>query len=412
MARTLDPHGRDRRPGRLPPQIAAVLRPELESLAEDIMAEIRRTIPEYAQAGSAERPAGPGEPVPRPRLRLSVEQALHTFVDQVSGSTDSQERRDELCRALGRAEAYEGRSLDTLQAAYRTGVQVAWRRVAEVGRRRGLSPTVMSQLADALFAYIDELASLSVQGFMEARSDSTDERGELRRRLLRMILDRPRASRTSIARAAAEAGWTVPAEVTAVALPGQARIVRSALDDDLLHDLGGSEPHLLVPGPVDSARRESLLAALPERRGAAGVAVPLTEAADSLRWARRTLDLVDAGVLDDEGLTPAEDHLLELWLLSDGALLDQVARRRLAVLSRMSATQRLRLTETLAAWLETQGNAVETARRLQVHPQTVRYRLRQINEAFGDQLAEADSRFALEAVLRAGRLRRKSPSMR
>ncbi|MEW2356444.1 helix-turn-helix domain-containing protein [Spirillospora sp. NPDC029432] len=375
------------------------------------MKEVRRTIPEYAQGTGADAAAGRAEAAERPRLRLSVEQALRTFVDQISGSTDSRERRDELCRALGRAEAYEGRSLDALQAAYRTGVQVAWRRVAEVGRRQGLSPTVMSQLADALFAYIDELASLSVQGYMEARSFSADERAELRRRLLRLILERPKASRTAIARAAAEAGWSVPAEVTAVALPAQARVLRAALDDDLLAELGGGEPHLLVPGPVDAARRAALLAALPERRGAAGVTVPLPEAADSLRWARRTLDLVDAGVLDDEGLTPAEDHLLELWLLADGALLDQVARQRLAVLSRMSETQRLRLTETLGAWLETQGNAVETARRLQVHPQTVRYRLRQINEAFGDQLAEADSRFALEAVLRAGRLRRRSPSL-
>ncbi|MFI0355691.1 helix-turn-helix domain-containing protein [Actinomadura sp. 9N407] len=408
MARSLESPGRDRPPGRLPPQIAAVLRPELDSLTEDIMAEVRRTIPEYEQ-----QPGGSGldGSAVRPRLRMCVEQALHTFVDQISGSTDSRDRRDELCRALGRAEAYEGRSLDVLQAAYRTGVQIAWRRVAEVGDRRGLSSTVMSQLADALFAYIDELVSLSVQGFMEARSHSADERAELRRRLLRMILDRPRASRTAIARAAGEAGWSVPPEVTAVALPSQSRCVRAALDDDLLTDLGGNEPHLLVPGPVDAARRSALLAALPERRGAAGVTVPLAEAGDSLRWARRTLDLVDAGILDDEGLTPAEDHLLELWLLADGALLDQVARRRLAVLARMSGTQRLRLTETLGAWLETQGNAVETARHLQVHPQTVRYRLRQINEAFGDQLTDADSRFALEAVLRAGRLRRRSPSL-
>jgi hypothetical protein len=220
----------------------------LGSLTEEIMQEVRRTIPEYEQT-----PGAAGAAV-RPRLRMCVEQALHTFVDQLSGSTDSRDRRDELCRALGRAEAYEGRSLDILQAAYRTGVQVAWRRVAEVGNRHGLSSTVLSQLADALFAYIDELASLSVQGFMEARSYSADERAELRRRLLRMILDRPRASRTAITRAAGEAGWSVPAEVTAVALPSQARCVRTALDDDLLADLGGNEPHLLVPGPMDAAR--------------------------------------------------------------------------------------------------------------------------------------------------------------
>ncbi|GAA2413317.1 PucR family transcriptional regulator [Actinomadura vinacea] len=403
MARTLDSAGRDRRPGRLPPRVAAVLRPELESLAEDIMTEIRGTIPEYAER----RHSGA-----RAELRSIVDQALRTFVDQISGSDESRDRRDELCRALGRGEAYRGRSLDALQAAYRTGVQVAWRRVAEVGRRHGLSSTVMSQLADALFAYIDELASLSVEGFEEARSRTDDERTELRRRLLRLLLERPRASRSALERAAEAAAWSVPAEVTPVALPVRARCVRAALDDDVLADLGTAEPHLLVPGPLTAARRERLLAALPERRAATGLAVPPGEAADSLRWARRTLALVDAGIVEDAGLTSAEDHLLELWLLADGALLDQVARRRLAVLARMAGTQRLRLTETLGAWLETQGNAVETAKRLRVHPQTVRYRLRQINEAFGEQLTDPDSRFALEAVLRAGRMRERSPSLR
>jgi DNA-binding PucR family transcriptional regulator len=114
---------------------------------------------------------------------------------------------------------------------------------------------------------------------------------------------------------------------------------------------------------------------------------------------------MDAGILTGGGLTRAEDHLLELWLLADGALLDQVARRRLAVLSGMGDVRRRRLTETLCAWLESEGNAVETAGRLRVHPQTVRYRLKQITDAFGDHLTDPDSRFALEAVLRAERLR-------
>ncbi|MFC5748207.1 helix-turn-helix domain-containing protein [Actinomadura rugatobispora] len=403
MARIHDSAGRDRRPGRLPPRIATVLRPELDSLAEDIMSEIRRTIPEYGE---------PPDSGARLELRASVEQTLRTFVDQISGSDESRDRRDQLCRALGRSEAYRGRSLDALQAAYRTGVQVAWRRVAEVGRRHGLSSTVMSQLADALFAYIDELASLSVEGFEEARSRTDDERAELQRRLLWMLVERPRPSRAALERAADAAGWSLPAEVTPVALPPRARCVRAALGDDVLADLGGAEPHLVLPGPLDADRRAVLLAALPERRAATGLTVPPGEAADSLRWARRTLALVDTGIVEDAGLTAAEDHLLELWLLADGALLDQVARRRLAVLARMGATQRLRLTETLGAWLETQGNAVETAKRLQVHPQTVRYRLRQITEAFGEQLTDPESRFALEAVLRAGRLRERSPSLR
>ena len=45
------------------------------------------------------------------------------------------------------------------------------------------------------------------------------------------------------------------------------------------------------------------------------------------------------------------------------------------------------------------------ATRLGVHPQTVRYRLRQIRELWGDEIDDPDRRFELELVLRAQRLR-------
>jgi DNA-binding PucR family transcriptional regulator len=45
-----------------------------------------------------------------------------------------------------------------------------------------------------------------------------------------------------------------------------------------------------------------------------------------------------------------------------------------------------------------------------VHPQTVRYRLRQVDDLFGDQLRDPDRRFELEIALRARQmLRRKRP---
>ncbi|MGH3239829.1 MAG: PucR family transcriptional regulator, partial [Spirillospora sp.] len=167
--------GQGRRPGPIPPQVIAILSAELPSLAEEIIGEVRRSVPEYGRQEGTPRPAA---------FRVTVEQAMAAFVDQVSGSRDSYERRDELCRELGRSEAYQGRSLDALQAAYRVGVQVAWRRVAHVGRTRRLPAEVMTRLADALFSYIDELASLSVQGYLEARS-SADEVSGVHRRLLR-----------------------------------------------------------------------------------------------------------------------------------------------------------------------------------------------------------------------------------
>lgn len=42
---------------------------------------------------------------------------------------------------------------------------------------------------------------------------------------------------------------------------------------------------------------------------------------------------------------------------------------------------------------------------LDVHPQTVRYRLRNLESIFGDQLTDPENRFATEVVLRALHLR-------
>ena len=52
------------------------------------------------------------------------------------------------------------------------------------------------------------------------------------------------------------------------------------------------------------------------------------------------------------------------------------------------------------AWLQLGENAAEVAQRIHVHPQTVRYRMRQIHELFGDQLRDPDRRFELQLALR------------
>ncbi|MYS21155.1 hypothetical protein GTW78_13235 [Streptomyces sp. SID4948] len=101
----------------------------------------------------------------------------------------------------------------------------------------------------------------------------------------------------------------------------------------------------------------------------------------------------------------SEDHLLPLWLLGDPALADQIARKYLGPLAGLTATQRARLIDTLRIWLTTRGTAVQVAEQLGVHPQTVRYRLRILDRAFGDQLADPDERFATEIALRALHLR-------
>ncbi len=379
---------------KFPPELADVIGPELPSLTEEIIVEIRRAIPEYARPMD-----GPYGRV----LRMGVGQALQTFVELIIDPAASHEHRDEVCRKLGEYEEAEGRSLDSLQAAYRIGAHVAWRRAVDVGTRHNISSKVMSQLADALFGYIDDLASLSTDGYLRAKARSSESLDEWRQRMLRLILEQPAVPRRAIGDLADLVGWKVPQQVRLVAIqpPVAAPI---PLPPGALADLSAAEPHLLLPGDIDGGQRTALEVALSRRPAAIGIRVPLAEAASSLHWARQALALGRAGVIAAEKLILCDDHLLTLWL-SEDRLLRLLARQQFTGLSGMSERQQRRLTETLAVWLETGGKAAEVARRLKVHPQTVRYRMRILERVLGGQLNDPDSRFAMEAVLRARRLR-------
>jgi DNA-binding PucR family transcriptional regulator len=118
--------------------------------------------------------------------------------------------------------------------------------------------------------------------------------------------------------------------------------------------------------------------------------------------------LISAGAIEGDGLVRAEDHLTTLLLERDPSLLSELAERRLAPLTDASASARGRLLETLEAWLEHHGNVPDVARAIHVHPQTVRYRLSQLRELFGDELDDPDARFELMVVTRARTLRGRS----
>jgi hypothetical protein len=378
--------------GPIPREFAAIMRPELPSLLKEMATEIVTTIPEYGHLLE-----GPNARV----VRIGIEQSIATFVDRVAAPTATTALRDDLCRQFGRFEAYEGRSLDNLQAAYRIGCQVALRRVRSVGRRYHLSASFMLTFADALFAYMGDLAELSREGYVQAMAELGEEPDNRRRRLLRRILNGASVARSALAELAEHSAWPLPEEVTLVAVAPDTRPAGNALDKDILVDFADPEPHLLVPGPLTDGRRDRLYAALNGCRAAIGLTTSLSEAADSLRWARHTLALADAGIIDDGSVAMSESHLLPLWLLGDPALVEQIAKRYLVPLVGLTTTQRARLIDTLRIWLTTRGTAAQVADQLGVHPQTVRYRIRILDRAFGDQLAHPDDRFATEIALRA-----------
>jgi DNA-binding PucR family transcriptional regulator len=186
-----------------------------------------------------------------------------------------------------------------------------------------------------------------------------------------------------------------------VALGDQRGAYRApALAPDVLAGLDRPAPCLLVPDPSGPGQAQMLDHAFRGHRAAIGPAVPLASAAMSLRWAREALELSGRGVLP-RGLLRCADHMATLVVFKDEELVGVLAESRLAPLAHLRPTQQDRLAETLLAWLRHGRGAGEVAAKLHVHPQTVRYRLRQLEELYGDQLADPDIRFELEIALRA-----------
>src|SRR3954469_19986228 len=158
----------------IPAEAAAVLRPVLPGLADEMIHAIAVEVPDYARAMEGEF----GRVV-----RLGVESALGRFVDLIEDPTGDDGRGRATYVNLGRGEMRAGRSLDALLAAYRLGSRLAWRRFVEAGVAGGLDPDAIYALGEAIFAYIDELSAESAEGYAEEQSAAAGESQRRRRRL-------------------------------------------------------------------------------------------------------------------------------------------------------------------------------------------------------------------------------------
>ncbi|WP_433254832.1 PucR family transcriptional regulator [Streptosporangium sp. CA-135522] len=378
----------------IPREFADALRPYLHELAGEMIGEIQASVPEYSRQSDAYARI----------VRHAVEEALAGFVNRVGDRGASRSRLLEVYRAVGGGEAAEGRPLDSLQSALRICARVAWRRLAEESERLDLSRQRMCDIGEAILVYLDEIAAAAADGYAEAQARVAGELELRRRRLLDLLVADPPADPRAVADLARSVRWTMPRTVACVALATrvQGGMPRPGLPPDVLADLDRPDPCLVVPDP-DGPGRHGLLDALAvDWTVVIGPAVGLGEAALSLRLARNTMELAERGVLDaGRGRSiRAAHHLATLMIFQDEALIRIMGRSRLAPLRHLRPAQRDRLAGTLLAWLQS-GNATEVAARLHIHPQTVRYRLRQATELFADQLNTPGDRFELEVVLRA-----------
>ncbi len=387
----------------IPPEVAAALRPVLPDLAAETIRAIGREVPDYSR---------PLEGRLGVTLRYGTERALGRFVDSIeqAGAVSDRDRR--IYVELGRLEMREGRTLGALLAAYRVGAQIAWRRFVEAGTRAGLQPPTLYRLGEAIFAYIDEISGESIEGYAAEQSAAAGERQRRRAQLVLLLAADPPTAPEVMRAAAVRAAWAPPARLAALAVEGidaerlASRLGPGTLAGPLETSDGapggarGARVLAFVADPDAPRRRAQIEEAVGTRAAALGPTVAPVAAGRSVERARRALDLRAAGALPGAGLLVTADHASELLLHADTRLAGELAAARLAPLDGLRPAARERLVATLRAWLDRQGRIDDTARALEVHPQTVRYRLNQLRECFGAVLDDPEARFELELALR------------
>jgi hypothetical protein len=376
----------------LPRSLADDLRPTLPDLAEEMIATIGREVSDYRRP--LRGPFGRA-------LRMGVEGALTRFVDSIGDpSTEQSSELQDTYVELGRLEFHAGRSMDALQSAYRIGARVAWERF--VAAASAQEPAVLYKLAAEIFSYIDRISAESVEGFLAEQSVADAQRGRLRAAVARMLA-RGVEGEDELRQVANEAQWRPPAQVAALVTAGEdADRFAGRLGADCVALAESGLIFAFVADPDGPGRGSQIAAALGESVAVMGPTVVVERSHLSLARAKAAHALVLDGVIADQGpIVSAERHLVELLLHGDPGLTAEIAARALAPLSELKPGTRDRLTVTLRAWLDNPGQISRIAETLHVHPQTVRYRVGQLRELFGDRLEDPDSRFELQLAVRS-----------
>ena len=339
-------------------------------------------------------------------------------------------------RASAARRAEERVPLDSVLTAYHIGGRIGWRALADEAKADERDQ--LDQVAEDVMAYIQRVTGAVASAYMEEQQHIYGEQRDARRMLAEALLTGPRdgdpswppqsqARRAGVHLASGYLVLAVQIEATpdeqtagvtgAVAGRRKVRRVQAALDRlagepvlTLLEPDGGSvlfpvgedaaEQVLATVGDLtaelEAAAGGAVLAGIAWGRGADGAAAASVEAREILSLADRLGRPPGAYRLDDVLLEYAVTHPAE------------TAARLTGVLSPIE--ERPDLLETLEEWYAADFDRRAAAASLNVHPNTLDYRLRRITELTGMDPGTARGVQLLGAAMTARSFRTSAPS--
>lgn len=376
------------------------LRSRTGELVEAMSALIENEIDFYRSGGLVSAAA----------LRASCGANFEFMVDSLlSDSSDPASARE-----TGRLRAEQGAPLADVMAAYRVGTRYLWDAVQAEALSAGISDQVLVLASSRIWQMQSSYTDAMTDAYRDLQSRRLLAQDQERSALVEALLE-GRVSGGGTLWEAAELlrlpqkgpFVVVAAEVPELgrqAVPGAEERLRSVglasawrLLPELQIGVVGVQPGRLGV-LVDLLRRSA--------SGRVGVSPPYDEldgTGQAVRFARVALSGSTAGspvaLFDESPLTMAA--------VAAPDVMQHLVRQVLGGLDDLPSDDREVLLDTLAAWSTHHGSATETAEQLFCHPNTVRHRLRRIEERTGRSLNDphsvAELLLALEASRHAGR---------
>lgn len=330
----------------------------------------------------------------------AVHNAMRVFVDEALGREVSYLPVEDMFRKVGYRVALRGRDLDTIDQGMGIAVGVISDELRVSAAENELSAGALNAINDAVTTFVGQLTEQVAVGYRAGAQARSTDTGLARARLLAALLSG--ADDDEVETQAAIAAWGVPDQVTVIAVEtGGATLRADALGAKALTRTGRT-PQPVVCATADA---DEVVAAIhraaPKARAAVCWPVPRGDASAAWTWASRALSLVEAHVIPARPVIECVRFRTEIWLHAEPVLRRQLAQELLQPLFNETENSREILSETLLVWLETRDSAPAIAARLGVHPQTVRYRWKRINELFGDSLHDPDFVVQLTLLLKA-----------
>jgi hypothetical protein len=380
--------------------VASALHAKLPELGERMARRIRSDVDAYRDESL----------IPYDSLRRSCTANADLLLNQLSRAVAQDPSP---ARETGRLRAEQGVPLADTLHAYRIGFELLWTEILLEARTHPevTDAQLVSQSAE-IWALFGRYAEAVAAAYRETTAELTSQRQARRSALVEALFTGVIADRT-LWEAAAELGLPEhgPYVVAAAAAGAPGEEPLAGTEAALRHAQVMSAWRLLpdqqigliaLPTPTAESTCLRILRRARARVGVSPSFPSLRDTPQALRFARLAL----AGLRGTgPGVARFDDDPLAMVVVAAPAEAAHLVEVVLRPLIDLPAAERARLLETLEHWYAAAGSATDAARSLFVHPNTVRYRLRRIEELTGrslsDPRAAADIGAALLAVRRA-----------